>query len=560
MKEKSTYRCAVYTRKSHEEGLDQDFNSLDAQAESCKAYIASQAGLGWKLRDTRYDDGGISGDHMDRPALQSLISDIKAELIDVIVVYKVDRLTRSLTDFAKLVDVFDAHDVSFVSVTQAFNTTTSMGRLTLNVLLSFAQFEREVTAERIRDKIAASKAKGMWMGGTCPLGYRNEDRKLHIVEDEAATIRTLFELYIRYQNVRLVKVQAEKLGLVSRLRTHRSGKQTGGKTFSRGHIYRILTNPIYIGQIQHKDKIYDGEHKPIVRPDIWDEVQSILKSNAAKRTTIGNSKSNALLAGLLFDSDGHKLVPHHAKTRGVRYQYYVSQKLKTSDQDSGWRIPAQMIEVIVKDILLETLRSKSDIIKLLPTENASAEKLQDITSKASELGSELDNTEHNVLKSLYNNLIETITLHSDCVSITFKTSYIKERLKVELFESEIITITKAMTIRRRGQEMKMVIDGQKQKAAKPDAALVKLVAKAHALSSSLQDGTVNSIKEFAEAHSIDHADAKRMLPLAYLAPDIVEDIIAGTQPSYLSALTLKNGYALPTLWSEQRAYLGFASI
>ena len=205
---KSIYRCAVYTRKSHEDGLDQDFNSLDAQSESCKAYIASQAGLGWKLRERQYEDGGISGGHMDRPGLQAMIADIKAGLIDVIVVYKVDRLTRSLTDFAKLVDVFDAHDVSFVSVTQAFNTTTSMGRLTLNVLLSFAQFEREVTAERIRDKFAASKKKGIWMGGHCPLGYRHEERRLYIRQDEAEIIRRLYQLYIDYKNVRIVKVEA----------------------------------------------------------------------------------------------------------------------------------------------------------------------------------------------------------------------------------------------------------------------------------------------------------------------------------------------------------------
>jgi len=254
MADKSTYRCAIYTRKSHEDGLDQAFNSLDAQHESCKAYITSQTGLGWKLRDRPYDDGGISGSHMDRPGLQALITDIKAGLVDIIVVYKVDRLTRSLTDFAKLVDIFDEHDVSFVSVTQAFNTTTSMGRLTLNVLLSFAQFEREVTAERIRDKFAASKKKGMWMGGPVPFGYDNRDRQLHVVEKEAQSIRTLFDLYIQHKNIRIVKIKADELGLVSKLRIQKSGNQTGGTPFSRGHIRTIITNPVYIGKTRHKNK------------------------------------------------------------------------------------------------------------------------------------------------------------------------------------------------------------------------------------------------------------------------------------------------------------------
>lgn len=529
---------------------------MDAQSEACKAYIASQAGLGWSLRDKHYDDGGISGGHMDRPALQELIRDIKAGLIDVIVVYKVDRLTRSLTDFSRLVDVFDKHDVSFVSVTQAFNTTTSMGRLTLNVLLSFAQFEREVTAERIRDKIAASKKKGMWMGGTCPFGYRNKDRKIYIVNDEAEAIRTLYNLYIELKNVRLVKAEADKLGLVSRYRTHKSGKQSGGKPFTRSNIYRILSNPIYIGQIQHKDKVYDGEHEAIIDKARWDQVQSILKANASKRSTVGNSKSPTLLAGLLFDADDNKLVPHHVNKKGTRYHYYVTQKLKTGDQDSGWRIPAKTIERTVRETLIGTFASRSAVLQLFPIEHVSADKLRDVVSRARGLEKEISDGDRLILKSIYNELIETIIPQTDQISITFKRYALGQRLGIKLSEDTQVTLTKPMTIRRRGQEMKMVIGGIHPKASKLDDALVKLISKAHALKIGLEDGSVTSIKDFAQIHNIDHADAKRMLPLGYLAPDIVEGILNGQQPEDLTALALKNGYKLPVIWAEQRVHLG----
>lgn len=558
MNKQRIYRCAVYTRKSHEEGLDQAFNSLDAQAESCKAYIASQAGLGWILRDKAYDDGGISGGHMERPGLQALIADIKAGLIDVVVVYKVDRLTRALTDFAKLVDVFDEHEVSFVSVTQAFNTTTSMGRLTLNVLLSFAQFEREVTAERIRDKIAASKAKGMWMGGVVPLGYRNQDKKLYIREDEAKIVKSIFALYLQHKNVRVVKAELDRQSIVSRKRTSPSGRVTGGAPFSRGIIYRILTNPIYRGRIQHKNAIYDGEHEAIIEQAIWDEVQAALKDNAAKRKTVGNSKSPALLAGLLFDAEGQKLVPHHANKKGQRYHYYVSQRLKRGDQDSGWRLQMQRMERIIKDTLVETLCSKSSNLDILPLEGASADKLQRAAAQATALGEQIKASNHPTLKVLYNDLIKTITLQSDQLCITFDAASLSQRLGADLGIDEAITMIKPMIIRRRGQEMKMVIGGQNQASDHPDPALIKLVAKAYALRIELETGSISSIKAFAQAHEIDHADAKRMLPLAYLAPDIVESILTGSQPEELTGLRLKNGYDLPILWSEQRAYLGFA--
>jgi len=551
------HRCAIYTRKSHEEGLDQDFNSLDAQYEACSAYIASQAGLGWTLRDKRYDDGGISGGHMERPALQALISDIKAGLVDVIVVYKVDRLTRSLTDFAKLVDVFDAHDVSFVSVTQAFNTTTSMGRLTLNVLLSFAQFEREVTAERIRDKFAASKAKGIWMGGTCPIGYRHQDRKLYIRDDEAKTVRMLFQLYLDFKNVTKVKAQADKLGFLSRQRLQKSGKIAGGKPLSRGLIYRILKNPIYIGKIQHKDKLYEGQHEAILDPKIWDAVQAQLNKHTSKRKAHHNSKSPAFLSGLLFDDTGNKLVTHSTRNHGRDYHYYVTQKLRTGDEDSGWRIPIKTIEPIVINTLTSAFSSKEALLELLDIKNPSAHLLQTLVNQGQNLNTKIESADYQDRKDLLHKLIDKIILSPNCLNIIFKPLGLARYVEIELSEESNISISKLMTIRRRGQEMKMVIGGLEKKNSSPDSALIQLIAKAHLLKSELEDGTVDSIKAFAIKHKIDHGDAKNLMPLSYLAPSIVEDILSGHQPTDLTARRLKYLSNLPTDWNDQRQFLGF---
>jgi len=266
-------RCAIYTRKSSEEDLEQDFNSLHAQREACEAFVKSQTGEGWRLIKTAYDDGGLSGGNMERPALNRLLADIGSGLVDVVVVYKVDRLTRSLADFAKMVEVFDAHDVSFVAVTQQFNTTTSMGRLTLNVLLSFAQFEREVTGERIRDKIAASKRKGLWMGGVPPLGYDVRDRCLVINEAEAATVRMIYQRYLRLGSVRLLKHELDRCGTISKIRVSRKGVRSGGQPFSRGALYELLANPLYIGDVRHRRERHSGQHPPILHRSLWERTQ-----------------------------------------------------------------------------------------------------------------------------------------------------------------------------------------------------------------------------------------------------------------------------------------------
>lgn len=373
-------RCAVYTRKSTEEGLDQEFNSLDAQREACAAFIASQVGLGWKLVPDRYDDGGISGGTMERPALQQLLQDIRDRRVDVVVVYKIDRLTRSLADFAKIVEVFDGNGVSFVSVTQQFNTTTSMGRLTLNVLLSFAQFEREVTAERIRDKIAASRKKGMWMGGTVPLGYRVQDRKLIIHEREATFIGSLFRRYLELKSVpKLARQVSREAAMQAQRQSQPDDQETSdrigpnvinqvpvpdrylGRPMSAGMLTKLLSNPLYIGKVRHRGAVYDGEHDPVVDNDLFDAVQKQLAEGAPVPKGTAMHRDTHVLTGILFDDSGDRMSPIHGKSRGKRYRYYVSSRIRRAPDTAGdsWRVPANEIEKVVQNQAIAILQNRS---------------------------------------------------------------------------------------------------------------------------------------------------------------------------------------------------------
>src|ERR1700686_1046349 len=357
-------RCAVYTRKSSEEGLEQEFNSLHAQREACEAFIRSQAGEGWRLIRTHYDDGGLSGATMERPALQRLMSDIAKGLIDAVVVYKVDRLTRSLADFAKMVEVFDARGVSFVSVTQQFNTTSSMGRLTLNVLLSFAQFEREVTGERIRDKIAASKKKGMWMGGLVPLGYDLEDRKVVPNPKEAALVSKIFSLYVELGCVRKLAERLDREEIRSKVWITRTGARLGGATFARGALYNLLRNRLYIGETRHRDQWYAGEHKGIVPRSLWDRVQAQLNNNLRKRWNRVRERASSLLTGLVENEQGTRYTPSFTVRRGRRYRYYVSQLAikNTANEAMGpTRVPAQELENRVTEKLLAFLKADAEV-------------------------------------------------------------------------------------------------------------------------------------------------------------------------------------------------------
>jgi site-specific DNA recombinase len=347
-------RCAVYTRKSSEEGLEQEFNSLDAQREACEAYIASQKPEGWLLVPDRYDDGGISGATLDRPALQRLLADIEAQRVDVVVVYKIDRLSRALMDFAKLVEVFDRNNVTFVSVTQSFNTTTSMGRLTLNILLSFAQFEREVIGERIRDKFAASRKKGMWMGGFVPLGYDVNERKLVVNDGGASTVRMIFERFAK---------MGSATTLVNALRAEGiTGKR--GKLVDKGYLYKLLNNRVYLGQAVHKGTSYPGEHKAIISQQLWDKVHNILCDSPRRRAARTRAQTPALLKGLIFGPTGCAMSPTHTRKGGRLYRYYVSQSVlkRGPSACSVGRIPADEIEAAVVDQLRNLLRAPEIVV------------------------------------------------------------------------------------------------------------------------------------------------------------------------------------------------------
>ena len=386
-------RCAIYTRKSTEEGLEQAFNSLDAQREACEAYILSQKHEGWTTLPRAYDDGGFSGGSMDRPGLRQLLADVEAGAIDVVVVYKVDRLTRALADFARIVAIFDAAGVSFVSVTQAFNTTTSMGRLTLNVLLSFAQFEREVTAERVRDKIAASKAKGMWMGGVVPIGYRAEGRSLQPVPEEAALVQQIFTRYLALGSMLRLKAELDAAGIRTPERLHRNGLRSGGAAFSRGRLYNLLANPLFIGRIRHRGQVHPGQHPAIVDEALWQAVQERLAANRQNRSGRRTAERPSPLAGRLFDPDGRKMRPSHARKKGRRYRYYVSADLvegSIATGASGWRIPAQEIEAAVASAVAARLREPDFLSEVLHFSQSAPEASARLIGRIAELADRLD--------------------------------------------------------------------------------------------------------------------------------------------------------------------------
>jgi DNA invertase Pin-like site-specific DNA recombinase len=353
-------RCAIYTRKSSEEGLEQSFNSLHAQRDACEAFINSQKHEGWILLPTAYDDGGLSGGSIERPSLQKLLEDVRHGLIDIVVVYKVDRFTRSLADFAKLTELFEAHDTSFVSVTQQFNTSTLMGRLTLNVLLSFAQFEREVAGERIRDKIALSKRRGMWMGGLPPLGYDGIDHQLVVNDAEAETVRFIFQKYLQIGSINDLKRALDAAGIVSKRRRFGDGRTAGGFSLSRGALYLILRNRLYRGEIAHRGEVHRGNHLPIVDEDLWSKVQDRLAGQSRRKRGVGSGFSQtALLADLVFDGDGNRLTPTYALKAGRQYRYYVSAPLVRGEKSAGIRVPAYGLEQLVIQIIEDHLRDQS---------------------------------------------------------------------------------------------------------------------------------------------------------------------------------------------------------
>src|SRR5712671_2261065 len=571
---KSVIRCAIYTRKSSEEGLDQAFNSLEAQREACEAYIASQKHERWRGITAPYDDGGYSGGSMDRPALRQLLADIDAGKVDTVVVYKVDRLTRSLADFAKIIERFDAGQVSFVSVTQQFNTTTSMGRLTLNVLLSFAQFEREVTGERIRDKIAASKGKGMWMGGIVPVGYDVRDRKLIVNADESAQVRKLFRLYLELGCVAKLKAQLDRDGVKSKARLSPSGIRSGGMSYSRGSLYCLLQNPIYLGKIQHRDATYAGEHDAIIPQELWDKVQDRLIANNKVRRSGSNSKSPSLLVGLLYDEEGNRFTPSHAVKGGKRYRYYVSQAAihhRATAKTPPTRIPAQEIEGVICRRLQALLSSPEQLLRAIgvPSEDAATSKELIIAGK--QLAKVWLAKPPIEQREFLSNVIGRIVVRERSLEITILQPALREALlgnrsaqltKQEPFLEKGKNVFKLMIdarVKRCGGEVRLLVptDSARESPARPVSSLIKAVARAHRWPEQIIQGELKGRHSIARRTGLDERYVGRVLQCALLAPDIVVAILDGRQPADLGIQKLLKD--LPLDWAGQRRVLGFPS-
>jgi site-specific DNA recombinase len=558
-------RCAVYTRKSSEEGLEQEFNSLQAQREACEAFIKSQRHEGWVCLPDGYDDGGLSGATMERPALQQLLAEIQAGLVDIVVVYKVDRLTRSLADFAKIVEILDAKRASFVSVTQQFNTTTSMGRLTLNVLLSFAQFEREVTGERIRDKIAASKKKGMWMGGVPPLGYEARDRKLVTADSEAETVRYIFRRYAELGSTRLLKEELDAQGLTSKCWTSASGRLWGGKPFARGAVYLMLQNRIYRGEIVHKERSYPGEHTPIIDQELWDMVQARLAGNAAQRKAGGRAAQPSLLAGMLFDADGNRMTPSHAVKEGTRYRYYVSRPLITNDQadrSTGRRIPAGEIEQLVLSQVRQWLLDPGSIYKATSAWLLEPSAQQRLVAQAAQIGRQWSELPPARRFAVLTALIERVEVRVDRVDIHLRPTGLSALLDAAVTPSlreETVILSVPARLHRAGMEIRMLIDGTDPFAAvKPNARLIKLLVRAHRFNTTLVQSDGLAFAALAMREGVSRSYFTRVVRLSYLAPDITQAILEGRQPHDLTAEKLLAHSRLPLGWHDQRTALGFA--
>ena len=557
-------RCAVYTRKSHEEGLEQNFNSLDAQREACVAYIVSQKHEGWKMLPDYYDDGGISGATMERPALKQLLADVAAGRVDVIVVYKVDRLTRSLSDFAKIVDVLDKYSVSFVSVTQQFNTTSSMGRLTLNVLLSFAQFEREVTAERIRDKIAASKKKGMWMGGNVPLGYDCVDKKLVVNEAEAATVKYIYQRYAELGSVASLREVLKAAGIVSKSRVSKAGRQSGGGIFYRGALYHLLQNRLYLGDIVHKDECYPGDHQAIIDQDLWEQVQTRLASNRVEGQFGKSANEPSLLAGLIFDDQGIRMTPSHAVKKGKRYRYYVSRSLingPRSDAPLGRRTPAGEIEQLVSERICQIFQDESSILDTVTAHTDDPAEQKWLLAKIKNIANEWSNKTPTETRQLLLALIIRIDVHRKQVDIEIRPSALIQiatgkNLTPLVTDGPTITLSVDAELKRTGMETKMIIEGVRLKQ-KPDRSLVRLLVQAERYQKKILKNREKTISQLADDEKVSGSYFVRILRLSYLAPDIVRAILTGTQPPELTGRKLKAASPLPLTWPEQRELLGF---
>ena len=548
MSAKKLVRCAIYTRKSTEEGLEQEFNSLDAQREGCQAYILSQKAEGWVALPDNYDDGGYSGGTLERPALKRLLKDIESGLVDVVAVYKIDRLSRSLMDFAKMVEIFDRKAVTFVSITQSFNTTTSMGRLTLNVLLSFAQFEREVIGERVRDKFAASKKKGMWMGGTPPLGYDVESRKLLINSVEAEAVCLIFQRYLDLGCVRALREDLKGKGIVSKRWVSSKDRTRGGVPLDRGALYCLLKNRLYLGETMHKGVSYPGEHEAIVPRVLFDAVQERLAAGRRRQLGKRSALQDAMLVGILFDERDSPMTPTYSvKPDGRRYRYYTSQSRSKgeSSKASITRVPAAPLEEVVSRVLTR-LR--------LPTFRAN----------------QTDDERTHPLKvqikrdSVVINLNRQYALDAWCsAEPSLSDAELLRRVRGELHEGEAFSadqdelmLTLPMRARFRGGRATVLHPpGEQHRPAGPDAALIKALARAHRWREMLITGQVASIEALAALVKQERRHVGRTLGLSFLSPEITRSILRGEQPSGLRLAHLLD-VDIPMSWTEQRDLIG----
>jgi DNA invertase Pin-like site-specific DNA recombinase len=501
-------RCAIYTRKSTEHGLELEFNSLDAQRDACEAYIKSQASQGWRALPQHYDDPAYSGGNLDRPALQQLLKDIDAGRIDVIVVYKIDRLTRSLADFATLVEAFDAKSISFVAVTQQFNTTTSMGRLTLNVLLSFAQFERELSSERVRDKVAASRRKGKWTGGTVPLGYDTREKKLVINKAEAETVRYIFKRYLELQSFAKLVNDLDRKGIVTKRRDTKATKYQGGIPFTYGPLAHFLKNRLYTGDIGHKDKWFRGEHAAIIDRKTFDQVQKLLESRSAGRKAI-RSASRAFLLGKLFDDRGNRMSPSYSTKNGIRYRFYVSSALLRGRKDAAGSV-ARIAAAEIEGAVLDALKSYEQA---------------DVAADVSAL-----------------------------IGLLERAVVGRTRLRITLAGANRPhqEITVPWAPEQKGA--KPMMEGSGPSNDRRNESLIQSVVRAHVWMILLQDGTYDSVEDLGNADNVHPKVIRQNLRLAFLSPEVTSAILEGGQPADLSLAGIPK--LLPLKWTDHRSLLG----
>lgn len=545
-----TVRCAVYTRKSTEDGLEQEFNSLHAQREACEAFIMSQRHEGWTLVPDQYDDGGFSGGSMARPGLKRLLADIEAGKVDVIVVYKVDRLTRSLADFAKIVERLDEKQASFVSVTQSFNTTTSMGRLTLNVLLSFAQFEREVTGERIRDKIAASKKKGIWMGGPVPLGYIVQDRKLIVEPAEAEQVRHIMRRYLEIGSVPALIDMLEKEDVRTKVQHRTSGPHRGGIPFQRGSLFHLLKNPIYRGMIVHKGQAYPGEHDAIIDDELWDAVQNRLREKAPSRRRATNDRQQAMLAGRVFDAEGRPMVPSYSVKRSRRYCYYETRSdLAGKGRPTRARVQMAQLDSYIVCSVRELLGDQHRLWRISGIADGAGLHAMFVNAERLDAALQDEPSRAEALRSVVQSVQAT-----------------RDQLFVKIDARPLVSsdddngtwdIVRPPLPRKPFREAKVIMPVDNRPDVSADPKLVELLRDAAKARAMVESDPELPLHRIAAREGRCRKQMTQLLKLSWLSPRIVDAIAAGDQPKSLTRQRLM-AIDLPYRWQDQEALLGLA--